>query len=68
MMAILEACFSGQVALFVQDGLGNERDPKDGYEIIDTGPRLTRFKRMSVWGVADISRRNADWPDNRTFS
>jgi glycosyltransferase involved in cell wall biosynthesis len=50
MMSFLQARFPGQVALFVQDGLGNERDAQDGYEIIDTGPRLPRFKRMSIGG------------------
>ncbi len=50
MMASLQARFPGQVKLFVQDGLGDEVDAKDGYDVIDTGPRLRRLKRMSLGG------------------
>lgn len=46
MVAALHRRFLGEVALYVQDGLGHETDP-DVYNIIDTGPRLRRLKRMS---------------------
>lgn len=49
MVSSLHGRFQGQVALYVQDGLGHETDP-DGYSIIDTGPRLLRLKRMSLGG------------------
>lgn len=39
--------FGGPVKLYVQDGLGNETD-KRGYEIVDTGPPLRRFRRMTI--------------------
>lgn len=38
------------VALYVQDGLGNEIDARHGYSVVDTGPRLPRLKRMFVGG------------------
>ena len=38
-----------QVALLVQDGLGDEKD-EAGYQVIDTGPRLGRIRRMSLGG------------------
>lgn len=50
MMSALSEKYSGRVALFVQDGLGDERDPVAGYDVIDTGPRLRRIKRMSLGG------------------
>jgi glycosyltransferase involved in cell wall biosynthesis len=40
----------GDVSLYVQDGLGNERDSILGYSVVDTGPRLPRLKRMMVGG------------------
>lgn len=40
----------GKVSLYVQDGRGNQVDPKLGYQIVDTGPRLSRLLRMSVGG------------------
>lgn len=40
----------GDVTLYVQDGLGTERDPTLGYAVVDTGPRLPRLKRMLVGG------------------
>lgn len=43
----LARAFGGPLRLYVQDGLGNEVDPR-GYEIIDTGPPLRRFSRMTV--------------------
>lgn len=49
MMASLQGQYPGQVKLFVQDGQGDETDPK-GYPVIDTGPRLKRLKRMSLGG------------------
>lgn len=38
------------VAIYVQDGLGNEVDARYGYDVIDTGPRLPRLRRMLVGG------------------
>ena len=46
----LAAAFSGDVALYVQDGLGDELDPRHGYRVVDTGPRLRRIPRMIVGG------------------
>ena len=40
----------GNVSLYVQDGLGDERDPALGYAVVDTGPRLPRIKRMLLGG------------------
>jgi glycosyltransferase involved in cell wall biosynthesis len=39
-----------EVKLYVQDGLGDETDAAHGYQIVDTGPRLARLKRMTVGG------------------
>lgn len=49
MVASLHRRFPGQVALYVQDGLGDETDAA-GFRIIDTGPRLRRLRRMSLGG------------------
>ena len=49
MMSSLQARFPGEVQLFVQDGLGNAQDI-EGYEIVDTGPRLSRLGRMTIGG------------------
>lgn len=49
MVAALDRRHPGQVALYVQDGLGHATDPQ-GFPIIDTGPRLRRLKRMSLGG------------------
>jgi glycosyltransferase involved in cell wall biosynthesis len=49
-LASLARAFSGEVALYVQDGLGNEVDPHHGYRVVDTGPRLRRLPRMFVGG------------------
>ena len=40
----------GDVSLYVQDGLGDEIDVADGYQIVDTGPRLRRIARMTLGG------------------
>ena len=48
-MASLAQAF-GAVALYVQDGLGDEVDAVHHYPIVDTGPRLPRFKRMFLGG------------------
>lgn len=48
-VASLSGTFN-DVRLYVQDGLGDEVDPRHGYRIIDTGPRLPRIKRMVVGG------------------
>lgn len=46
----LARAFNGEVALYVQDGLGDEADPGEGYRIVDTGPRLSRLPRMIIGG------------------
>ena len=46
----LARAFDGQVALYVQDGLGDELDARDGYKVVDTGPRLGRLPRMIIGG------------------
>jgi glycosyltransferase involved in cell wall biosynthesis len=43
---VRETCM--EVCLFVQDGLGDETDPRLGYRIVDTGVRLTRVRRMTL--------------------
>ena len=48
-MASLQNRYPSNVALLVQDGLGDELDEKR-YEVIDTGARLRRLKRMSLGG------------------
>jgi glycosyltransferase involved in cell wall biosynthesis len=40
----------GSVALYVQDGLGNEMDPRWKFPVVDTGPRLPRLQRMTLGG------------------
>tara|TARA_R110002124_G_scaffold75612_5_gene202924 strand:+ start:10907 stop:12067 length:1161 start_codon:yes stop_codon:yes gene_type:complete len=50
MMSSIHKRFPGHVKLFVQDGLGDEIDSRDGYQVIDTGQRLSRLKRMSFGG------------------
>lgn len=46
-VATLAKAFKGQVKLYVQDGLGDEIDPKTGIETVDTGMRPAgRIKRM----------------------
>ena len=48
-VATLARHLDEDVQLFVQDGLGDEVDPKDGFLIIDTGPRLKgRLARMTL--------------------
>lgn len=58
-VASLAHAFDGQVALYVQDGLGMETDPQHGYSVIDTGPRLGRVSRMVVggWRIFNAVRR-----------
>lgn len=46
----LAEAFGGQVALYVQDGMGDEIDPAHGYPIVDTGPRLPRLRRIVLGG------------------
>ncbi|MGB7319450.1 MAG: glycosyltransferase, partial [Planktotalea sp.] len=47
------------VRLYVQDGLGDEIDPKLGYHIVDTGPRKRRLARMfgGAWQMISAVRR-----------
>lgn len=47
-LGALKAAFGGPVAMYVQDGLGDETDRRSGFPIIDTGPRMPRLKRMTV--------------------
>ena len=47
-VSALQDTYPGDVALYVQDGLGHERDPA-GFDIVDTGPRPKgRLRRMTV--------------------
>lgn len=50
MVASLHARYPRDVALFVQDGCGDETDTS-GFHVFDTGPRLARIKRMSLGGL-----------------
>lgn len=50
MMKSLSVRYHSQVKLLVQDGKGTEVDSEKGYLVVDTGPRLTRLKRMLVGG------------------
>lgn len=48
-MATLARHWPGQVALYVQDGQGDERNDRDGFAIHDTGPRPKgRLRRMTL--------------------
>lgn len=49
-LASLAGALDVEVALYVQDGLGDETDSEHGYRVIDTGPRLRRLPRMFVGG------------------
>lgn len=49
-LASLQHAFGGPVAMYVQDGLGDEVDRRAGFLIVDTGPPLRRLKRMTVGG------------------
>jgi glycosyltransferase involved in cell wall biosynthesis len=49
MVASLHERFPGQVTMFVQDGLGDETDAA-GFRIVDTGPPLSRVKRIILGG------------------
>ena len=47
--ATLAAVWPGEVALFVQDGKGDETDARDGVAVHDTGkPERGRLRRMTV--------------------
>ena len=58
-LASLQRAFGGPVAMYVQDGLGNEIDRRAGFPIIDTGPPLGRLKRMTIgaWRMFHAVRR-----------
>lgn len=49
-LASLARAFPGQVALYVQDGLGDEDDAEYGYRIVDTGPRILRGRHRMFAG------------------
>jgi glycosyltransferase involved in cell wall biosynthesis len=51
----LAKTLSEEVALYVQDGLGDEIDSKSGYRIVDTGPKLSRIPRITKGGWRMIS-------------
>lgn len=53
-VATLARAFDCQVALFVQDGQGDEVDAA-GYRIVDTGPPLSRLPRLTRGGWRMIS-------------
>lgn len=50
MMSSLQTRYPGMVALYVQDGKGDEIDAYNGYPVVDTGPRMRRLSRMSRGG------------------
>lgn len=59
-VATLAGVWPGEVALFVQDGKGDETDARDGFIIHDTGaPQRTRLRRMTVgaWRMYRAVRR-----------
>jgi glycosyltransferase involved in cell wall biosynthesis len=58
-VASLSDNFQQKITLYVQDGLGDERDINHGYDIIDTGPRMGRVKRMTVgaWTMFNAVRK-----------
>ncbi|WP_322896005.1 MULTISPECIES: glycosyltransferase [unclassified Yoonia] len=48
-VATLARHWPGQVELYVQDGLGDEEDAQDGFQIHDTGPKPKgRLRRMTL--------------------
>lgn len=47
MMVSLQMRYPGCVTLFVKDGRGGETD-RSGFQIVDTGPRMGRLRRMSL--------------------
>lgn len=49
-LASLARALDGQVALYVQDGLGDEVDPEHGYPVVDTGPRIERGRTRAFVG------------------
>lgn len=49
MMGSLQRRYPGEVELLVQDGLGDESDFM-GYDVIDTGVRLPRLRRITIGG------------------
>jgi glycosyltransferase involved in cell wall biosynthesis len=49
-LASLARAFDNQVALYVQDGLGDGTDPVHGYRIVDTGPRIERGRHRLLVG------------------
>ncbi|MBD8066013.1 glycosyltransferase [Devosia sp. PTR5] len=55
----LARTLSEEVALYVQDGLGDEIDSKSGYRIVDTGPKLSRIPRLTKggWRMMSAIRR-----------
>jgi glycosyltransferase involved in cell wall biosynthesis len=49
-LASLARAFNCQIALYVQDGLGDAVDPRHGYRIVDTGPRIDRGRQRMILG------------------
>lgn len=58
-LASLQAAFGGPVALYVQDGKGDEIDRRSGFPIVDTGKVEGRLRRMTVgaWRMIKAVRR-----------
>jgi len=58
-VASLAREFEGAVALYVHDGLGDERDAALCFRLVDTGPRRGRLHRMTIgaWRMAFAVRR-----------
>jgi len=57
-VASLAGAFGGAVDLYVQDGLGDERDAAAGFRVVDTGLRQGRVRRMTLgaWRMVSAVR------------
>lgn len=51
----LAKALTEDIALYVQDGRGDEIDGRSGYRIVDTGPKLSRLWRVTMGGWRMIS-------------
>lgn len=49
-LASLARALGMKVALYVQDGLGDEVDDEHGYPVVDTGPRIARGRTRALIG------------------
>lgn len=58
-LASLQQALGQPVALYVQDGKGDEIDRRNGFKIVDTGAVSGRFRRMTIggWRMINAVRR-----------